>query len=46
MDGIRSGRTRQVAADLRHLLVPFQRRRLSFVNELDARAAAYLAAAP
>lgn len=46
MDGIRSGRTRQVAIDMRELLAPFQRRSIKAVNELDARAAAYLIAAP
>lgn len=46
MDGIRSGRTRQVAADMRELLAPFRQRGVKAVNELDARAAAYLAAAP
>jgi hypothetical protein len=44
MDGIRSGRTRQVVVDMRELLAPFQRRGLRIVNDLDARAAAYLAA--
>jgi tetratricopeptide (TPR) repeat protein len=46
MDGIRSGRTRQVATEMRELLAPFQRRGIKSVNELDARAAAYLAAVP
>lgn len=43
MDGIRSGRTRQVAADMRSVLSPFRRRGLRAVAELDARAADYLA---
>lgn len=43
MDGIRSGRTRQVAADMRSVLSPFRRRGLRAVADLDARAAAYLA---
>ncbi|HST85522.1 MAG TPA: hypothetical protein VLL08_27535 [Kineosporiaceae bacterium] len=46
MDGIRSGRTRQVASDLRELLAPFQRRGIKLVRELDARAATYLASVP
>jgi hypothetical protein len=46
MDGIRSGRTRQVAADMRELLAPFQRRGVRAVKDLDARAAAYLVASP
>jgi hypothetical protein len=43
MDGIRSGRTRQVATDMRELLTPFKRRSIKAVIELDTRAAAYLA---
>ncbi len=46
MDGIRSGRIRQIAADMRVLLAPFQRRKIKAVHELDTRAAAYLIAAP
>ena len=43
MDGIRSGRTRQVAADLRSVLSPFRRRGIRAATEVDARAAMYLA---
>jgi hypothetical protein len=42
MDGVRSGRTRQVTTEMRALLAPFKRRGISAVTELDARAAAYL----
>jgi hypothetical protein len=42
MDGVRSGRTRQVAFDMRAVLSPFRRRRIRAVAELDARAASYL----
>ena len=42
MDGVRSGRTRQAAADMRTLLSPYRRRGASSVSEIDARAAAYL----
>jgi hypothetical protein len=45
MDGIRSGRTRQVATDMRELLTPFKRRSIKAVAELDVRAAVYLAGA-
>lgn len=45
MDGVRSGRTRQVAADMRSTLSPFRGRGLRVVAELDARAAGYLAGA-
>jgi hypothetical protein len=44
MDGVRSGRTRRVAADMRTILAPLQRRRPQLVTDLDARAARYLAA--
>jgi hypothetical protein len=44
MDGIRSGRTRQVAVDMRAVLSPFRRRGLRVVADLDTRAATYLAA--
>jgi hypothetical protein len=44
MDGIRSGRTRQVAADMRSVLSPLRRRGLRSVADLDARAATYLGA--
>jgi hypothetical protein len=43
MDGIRSGRTRQIAVDMRAVLSPFRRRGIRTVVELDARAATYLA---
>jgi len=42
MDGVRSGRTRQAAADMRTLLSPYRRRGIASVGEIDARAAAYL----
>ena len=42
MDGVRSGRTRQAATDMRTLLSPYRRRGASSVSEIDARAAAYL----
>jgi hypothetical protein len=43
MEGVRSGRTRQVAVTMRGLLAPFGRRNVRAVSEVDARAAAYLA---
>ncbi|MFI6446651.1 Tat pathway signal protein [Kitasatospora sp. NPDC050543] len=42
MDGVRSGRTRQAAGDMRGLLSPYRRRRVAAAAEVDARAAAYL----
>jgi tetratricopeptide (TPR) repeat protein len=42
MDGIRSGRTRRAAADMRALLSPYRRRGTTTASEIDARAAAYL----
>ncbi|MFC5721299.1 Tat pathway signal protein [Streptomyces gamaensis] len=42
MDGVRSGRTRQTARDIRAGLVPFRKRGVREAAELDARAAAYL----
>jgi hypothetical protein len=45
MDGVRSGRTRTVAADMRQLLSSFHGRGIRGVADLDARAAAYLAGA-
>ena len=42
MDGVRSGRTRQAAVDMRTLLSPYRRRGISSVSEIDASAAAYL----
>jgi hypothetical protein len=43
MDGIRSGRTRQVAAEMRSVLSPFRGRGIRAVADVDGRAAAYLA---
>jgi hypothetical protein len=43
MDGIRSGRTRQVAAEMRSVLSPFRGRGVRAVADVDGRAAAYLA---
>jgi hypothetical protein len=43
MDGVRSGRTRQVALDIRATLAPVQRRRSRRFADLDERAAEYLA---
>jgi len=42
MGGVRSGRTRQVAVDMRSVLSPFRQRGIRAVAELDARAASYL----
>jgi tetratricopeptide (TPR) repeat protein len=42
MDGVRSGRTRQVAAGMRAILSPIQRRGIRAVADVDARAASYL----
>jgi hypothetical protein len=44
MDGIRSGRTRQAAVDMRSALSPFRQRGIRAVTDLDARAATYLTA--
>lgn len=43
MDGIRSGRTRQVASNMRSVLSPFRQRGIRTVVELDARVALHLA---
>ena len=43
MDGIRSGRTRQVAIDMRSVLSPFRSLGIRAVGDLDARAATHLA---
>lgn len=43
MDGIRSGRTRQVAQNMRAVLAPLRPRGLRRADEVDERAAAYLA---
>ncbi len=42
MDGVRSGRTRRTAADIRAGLSPFRKRGMPEALELDARAMAYL----
>jgi hypothetical protein len=42
MDGIHSGRARQVVIDMRSVLSPLRRRGIPAVAELDARAANYL----
>ncbi|WP_412744725.1 Tat pathway signal protein [Krasilnikovia sp. MM14-A1004] len=44
MEGVRSGRTRQVAATIRGTLSPLRGRRIRLIDEVDARAANYLAA--
>lgn len=44
MEGVRSGRTRQAAADMRAALSPLRARGLRFVREVDDRAADHLAA--
>ncbi|MEU2868522.1 Tat pathway signal protein [Streptomyces olivoreticuli] len=43
MDGVRSGRTRRTASDIRAGLSPFRKRGMPEALELDARAMAYLA---
>jgi hypothetical protein len=45
MEGVRSGRTRQVAGEMRSVLSSFRQRGVRAVNDVDARAAAYLAEA-
>ncbi|MGL5811312.1 MAG: hypothetical protein ACRCYQ_15335 [Nocardioides sp.] len=45
MDGVRSGRTRQVANDMRTLLAPYRGRGNRAAAEITARAGAYLAEA-
>jgi hypothetical protein len=42
MDGVRSGRTRQSAADMRTVLSPFRSRKIPGAAEVHARAEAYL----
>jgi hypothetical protein len=42
MDGIRSGRTRQVAADIRAVLSPFRARNIPGALDVQRRATAYL----
>jgi tetratricopeptide (TPR) repeat protein len=44
MDGVRSGRTRRVAADMRSVLAPLRQQGHQTAVDLDARAARYLAA--
>ncbi|MET8704738.1 hypothetical protein ABZW10_38675, partial [Kitasatospora sp. NPDC004723] len=44
MEGVRSGRARDVAQQIRTMLSPFRGRRLPGVDQVDQRAAAYLAA--
>lgn len=43
MDGIRSGRARQAAVDMRSALSSFRRRGIQAVTDVDARASSYLA---
>lgn len=42
MDGVRSGRTRQAAVDMRAVLSPFRSRKIPGAAEVRSRAAAYL----
>jgi hypothetical protein len=42
MEGIRSGRTRQVATDIRATLAPLRRRGLRSAADVEARAGVYL----
>ncbi|GAA4687243.1 Tat pathway signal protein [Streptomyces chumphonensis] len=42
MEGVRSGRTRQVVVNLRRTLSPYRSRRIDTALELDARAAVHL----
>lgn len=44
MDGIRSGRTRSIARTIRVLIAPYRDRRTAGTEEVDTRAASYLAA--
>lgn len=44
MESVRSGRTRQTAMDMRAALSPFRQRGVRVINDVDARAQAYLAA--
>jgi hypothetical protein len=44
MDGVRSGRTREVATGMRSVLSPLRRRGIAAVNEVHDRAVSYLAA--
>jgi hypothetical protein len=45
MDGVRSGRTRQAATDMRTVLSPFRSRKIPCAAEVHARATAYLTTA-
>ncbi|MFI7332832.1 tetratricopeptide repeat protein [Micromonospora aurantiaca (nom. illeg.)] len=42
MEGVRSGRTRQVAAEMRAILSPYKRRSIRAVRDVDGRAQTYL----
>ncbi|WP_240033331.1 Tat pathway signal protein [Micromonospora globbae] len=42
MEGVRSGRTRQVASEMRAILSPYRRRSIRVVQAVDARAQTYL----
>ncbi|MFI7218563.1 Tat pathway signal protein [Micromonospora maritima] len=42
MEGVRSGRTRQVAAEMRAILSPYRRRSVRRVQDVDTRAKNYL----
>jgi hypothetical protein len=44
MEGVRSGRTRQVATEMRAMLSPFRRRGIPAAVDIDARAKSYLVA--
>lgn len=42
MEGVRSGRARQVVVEMRSVLSPFRRRGMRVVADLDTRAGVYL----
>ncbi len=42
-DGVYSGRARAAVVNMRRMLSPYRNRGVAFINELDSRAAAYLA---
>lgn len=44
MDGVRSGRTRRLASDMRVILAPMRRRGVPAADDLDSRAERYLVA--
>ncbi|GLY19996.1 hypothetical protein Kisp01_70100 [Kineosporia sp. NBRC 101677] len=46
MEGVRSGRTRQVASTMHSLLLPFQRRNVRVAHEITTRATTYLRESP